>query len=754
MNKFLTLLLLQFPIFGFSANYYISNSGNNANSGTSTVAPWLTIQYALNHAVAGDVLNIMSGTYTGKLTWNHEGSAGLYITLQNYNDDVVILDGSTVGNNQSFMAIENKDYIKIDGLKFTNHNGNYQPVINLYGNCNHIEISNCEFYSTDCDESYAILCEGRGDDIKIQNNYMHDLLGNNAVGVLFVGSNTTIPFSNILIAGNHIQNVEPAPSEAIAVNGNIDGFEISNNLVEDVNNIGIVMIGGEDWVNTNDAVNFARNGVCKLNTVKNANSIYGGGFAGGVYVDGGKNIVVENNSITGSDIGLEIGCENQGFIAENITVRNNLIYKNEKSGLGFGGYDFPTTGQVQNCSFTGNTVFDNDLLNTGFGQLWIQYALNCEVKNNIFIAQSNAWMINAEIIDPDFNVDIDYNDYYYSAGNASTKFLFDFDLITGYDNYKIVAGTDANSIFADPYLTDLISPDYDFHLMAISPCINAGDPGYDDAGMDADDLDIDLTPRLKGLSVDMGADESLVLPLAFLNVITPITCYGSCNGSITLGSIGGCTPYVIEYKAPGLGWQIYTGTLTGLCTGNYKIRVTDACDSSVLSNINLTQDPVLNLLVTSITNETSPGAANGKINVKATGGFGLKEYSINGGASWQTAKKFTGLSAGDYVVLTRDAHGCSKSISATVGLGLRLGDNASFAIYPNPAGAFFNIAIPDAQTDIKIIIQDLNGKAVYTNELYAPVDPTIKIWNDFPAGMYMVQVISGDLVYAEKLIVN
>ena len=83
-----------------------------------------------------------------------------------------------------------------------------------------------------------------------------------------------------------------------------------------------------------------------------------------MYVDGGKDIIVQNNTITGSDVGLEIGCENAGFIAENITVRNNIIYKNEKAGLGFGGYDFPATGQVQNCIFTGNTVYDNDILNT------------------------------------------------------------------------------------------------------------------------------------------------------------------------------------------------------------------------------------------------------------------------------------------------------------------------------------------------------------------------------------------------------
>ena len=51
----------------------------------------------------------------------------------------------------------------------------------------------------------------------------------------------------------------------------------------------------------------------------------GGGFAGGVYVDGGKDIIVEINTITGSDVGLEIGCENAGFIAENARILSHSL---------------------------------------------------------------------------------------------------------------------------------------------------------------------------------------------------------------------------------------------------------------------------------------------------------------------------------------------------------------------------------------------------------------------------------------------
>lgn len=707
MRITLLLFLSLLSSFAFAATYYVSPTGNNANSGTSAATPWKTIAFALNMANDGDIIELMAGTYTGKITWTDGGVAGNPITLRNYNEDVVIIDGSTVGNGQALMAIENRSYITIDGLRFTNHNGNYQPIINLYGTCNGIIINNCEFYNTDCDDSYAILCEGTGNDIQITNNYLHDLLGFNAAGILFVGSNTTTPYTNIIVSNNILDNIEPAPSEAISLNGNIDGFEIKNNTLTNINNIGIVMIGGEDWVNTNDAVNFARNGVCSNNSVSHANSIYGGGYAAGIYVDGGKNITIENNTVTGSDIGMEIGCENMGFIAENILVRNNILYRNEKSGLGFGGYDFPSTGMVQNCTFTGNTVFDNDILDIGFGQLWIQYALNCQVENNIFYASTSPWLVNAETVNPAMGNTLDYNAYYYSGGLENATSFFDFDYIVGFDALIAATGQDMHSITSDPLFVNTVTPD--LHLQYISPCAQAGSP----AATGVDEWDMDNQLRLQGSFIDIGADELSIEPLTIIPNLTPATCYGSCNGVLSFTGSFGCVPYSLSYKNPGGGaWITYTEPVSGKCAGTYKLRVTDACGSVVLANAVLQQDPLLTLTINTITNETVAGAGNGKITVNSTGGFGSKQYSINAGATWQSSKKFNGLSAGTYTIWVKDAHNCTQTVSAVVGVGGRMENNAVIGLYPNPAVDNITLVTDEIMVGQQYRIVHISGQEV------------------------------------------
>lgn len=70
--------------------------------------------------------------------------------------------------------------------------------------------------------------------------------------------------NHLVIDNNEVTNLKLGLSEAIAVNGNLDSFEVTNNKVHDNNNIGIVLIGHEG-VSPVAALDQARNGIVRNN---------------------------------------------------------------------------------------------------------------------------------------------------------------------------------------------------------------------------------------------------------------------------------------------------------------------------------------------------------------------------------------------------------------------------------------------------------------------------------------------------------
>ncbi|HSM24823.1 MAG TPA: DUF1565 domain-containing protein, partial [Anaerolineaceae bacterium] len=77
-----------------SPNYYVSLSGNDANSGT-LAKPWRTIKKATDTLVAGDTVKILPGTYKEKLIPKNSGTSNAYI-IYTADPGTVILDGSGV----------------------------------------------------------------------------------------------------------------------------------------------------------------------------------------------------------------------------------------------------------------------------------------------------------------------------------------------------------------------------------------------------------------------------------------------------------------------------------------------------------------------------------------------------------------------------------------------------------------------------------------------------------------------------------
>src|SRR5688572_24281848 len=82
-----------------AATWYVSTSGNDANSG-SLSSPLRTVKQGVSKLVPGDQLLVRGGTYNESVSiWNKYGSAAAPIVIKAYPNETPVIDGSgTAGN--------------------------------------------------------------------------------------------------------------------------------------------------------------------------------------------------------------------------------------------------------------------------------------------------------------------------------------------------------------------------------------------------------------------------------------------------------------------------------------------------------------------------------------------------------------------------------------------------------------------------------------------------------------------------------
>lgn len=136
---------------------------------------------------------------------------------------------------------------------------------------------------------------------------------------------------------------------------------------------------------------------------------------------------------------------------------------------------------------------------------------------------------------------------------------------------------------------------------------------------------------------------------------------GSNTGSITVTGSGSTGPY--SYSINGGAFQP-SGNFTGLAAGVYAIVVKDAngClnrDTATLLNAN---GPVFTYTKVN----ADCGSNDGTVTINATGGTPPYQYSSNGGTTFQSGNFFTGLVAGQYTLVVRDATGCTNTAVITI----------------------------------------------------------------------------------------
>jgi hypothetical protein len=495
---FALAIALACPIGVRAAEYFVSPSGNDSHAGT-LAQPWKTVSKGAATAEAGDTVYVRAGVYQERITLSRSGTAGSRITLRNYPSEVPVLDGTgqAVGGQTAMIDVAGRDYVTIAGFEIRNLttavNSQTPLGILISGAAIGIEIERCEIHT-------------------IQNNGSNG----NAHGILVSGSSPTA-ISDLAIRDCLIRDLVLGNSEALAVNGNVDGFEIRGNTVRDCNNIGIDFIGFEGTGPT-VALDQARNGICADNIVHGCSTVSNPAYpfwsCAGIYVDGGRDIVIERNRVYLNDIGIELASEHAGRATENVTVRDNLVWRNLYGGIFTGGYN-ASVGSTENCVITGNTLFENDSAEDGNGEFYVRYkTYGLEVKNNIVVANAQGLVISRISTDTS-GLDFDYNLYnssgtdQWSWGNASW--------FSGFSNWQSTSGQDANSMFTAPGLVDATGAvgDFDLRIQSTSAARDAGDPAFVAA---PDQTDGYGGARVVASVVDVGAHEYSSVNLSALQL--------------------------------------------------------------------------------------------------------------------------------------------------------------------------------------------------------------------------------------------
>jgi len=162
-------------------------------------------------------------------------------------------------------------------------------------------------------------------------------------------------------------------------------------------------------------------------------------------------------------------------------------------------------------------------------------------------------------------------------------------------------------------------------------------------------------------------------PLVLSGTPTNALCEGDENGAIDISVTGGTTPYAYQWSSPTFNTYTENGIthdLTLLGEGQYNLVVTDANFCFDNDSWSITDPPLLDVVVTSVTHVACNTAGDGSISIGVSGGTPPYSYEWERNQTLYTnyvdPEVLTGLTVGDYCVFITDANGCTATVCQTI----------------------------------------------------------------------------------------
>jgi len=452
--------------------YYISESGNDNNSGLSPDQAWKTLDKVATQIQVGATGNgapsgsaflfERGGTFEGHI---HVNSPGVDYTFGAYGDRSearpIILNDTPEAVYGFTTSAGGKDFT-IRNLHFIDNTDTIGGGMSLNGT-NGVSIINCEIEGFERDGITADLSSN----LTIQNSIIYDSGTNGFAGG---GVNTKILQSSF---------IDSHGAHGAYLRG------LTNTLIEDSlfvgsRNLGIVVHGVADGVTLRGNEFYG-----------NMNGLSFSGSGRPNANEGFKNVLVEDNLIHDNGHGTAEGLGMLLSSLQNAVFRNNVVYDNRMSAVAFGdGY----VGDQQSA----NVQFQNNLL---YGVI-ISGSRSQDVSftNNIIMSDSSTDIALTKFGEfPNSELTLDYN-LYFMPNKPGDKVIFYNNVLSSVSSLASQFGQEVNGINADPLFVDRAG--HVFKLQPGSPAIDTGIviPGLTDDAMDA--------PRPQGSGIDIGPYET------------------------------------------------------------------------------------------------------------------------------------------------------------------------------------------------------------------------------------------------------
>jgi len=175
------------------------------------------------------------------------------------------------------------------------------------------------------------------------------------------------------------------------------------------------------------------------------------------------------------------------------------------------------------------------------------------------------------------------------------------------------------------------------------------------------DITTDIDGELRSATTHRGADQSASTVTVSLNVIgqNSPSCNGQSTGSATVAA-SGSSNYTYSWQPSGGN----AATATGLTAGIYTVTAADLAGCSATQTLQITQPAAITTTLGTVSNVTCNGLTNGSVTVNASGGTGALSYSW--APSGGNAATATGLGAGTYTLLLKDANNCTATRTVAI----------------------------------------------------------------------------------------